>query len=213
MYLPARSPPTNEMALIRGSLQINLTGSIVPCTTCKTPLGKPACSINSARIMVAPGSRSDGLRIRELPVAVAIAIAQRGIIAETAHVESVSVSGSPSRRIFAQRPDNAPGKLKGQTAATTPSGSLRMYVSMSFETSIWSPSMSDGTPHAVSTTWRPRSTSPLASANVLPCSRTIDRAISSWFSLMSCWNLRVIGTASSEPHCGGKEGNLLRAAL
>lgn len=47
---------------------------------------------------------------------------------------------------------DAPGKLKGQTAAVTPRGTLRTKVSMSFETSSLSASNSEGIPHAFSTT-------------------------------------------------------------
>ncbi len=52
-----------------------------PCTTLTTPAGKPALCTSSARIMAAPGSRSDGLRMRVLPVTVAMGMHQSGIMA------------------------------------------------------------------------------------------------------------------------------------
>jgi hypothetical protein len=52
-----------------------------PWTMLTTPGGKPAFSASSARIMHAPGSRSEGLITSVLPVTVAIGIDQRGIIA------------------------------------------------------------------------------------------------------------------------------------
>ena len=60
------------------------------------------------------------------------------------------------------------GKLKGQMAATTPKGTRIVWVSMSEETSRTSPIICVGIAVVASTTWTPRSTSPLASANVLP---------------------------------------------
>jgi len=74
-----------------------LTVGIVPWMTFNTPAGrpykrshsveglifmcyKPACSQSSARIIAAPGSRSEGLRIRVFPVTVAIGIDHSGII-------------------------------------------------------------------------------------------------------------------------------------
>lgn len=46
-----------------------------------TPSGNPASLASSARIIAAPGSRSDGLSTRVLPVMVATGIHQRGIMA------------------------------------------------------------------------------------------------------------------------------------
>ena len=77
-----------------------------------TPSGTPACFANSAMIIAAPGSRSEGFRMRVLPVATATGRTQRGIMA---------------------------GKLNGQIAATTPSGTRIVEVSMSAETSSCSP--------------------------------------------------------------------------
>jgi hypothetical protein len=118
-----------------------------------TPGGKPARSHNSAMIIVAPGSRSEGLMMSVLPAAMETMF-QSGIIA---------------------------GKLNGQTAAPTPRGSRRTYVSISFDTSILAPSSSFGIAHIASTTCWPRRTSPLASAKVLPCSRLFLFCLGEWW--------------------------------
>lgn len=68
------------------------------------------------------------------------------------------------------------GKLNGQMAATTPRGSRIVYVSMSVETSRWSPICIWLIPQAASTTCKPRSTSPRASGIVFPCSSVMDAA-------------------------------------
>lgn len=78
----------------------------------KTPGGMPAFSASSARIMAAPGSRSEGLRIRQLPVAVAIGIDQRGIIAG----KSNQLSDGIQQKVTIDL-------LKGAIAATIPNGS------------------------------------------------------------------------------------------
>lgn len=80
MCLPALSPPTKLIAFMDGWSQIAFTVGTVPCTTFKTPGGKPARSQSSAMIIAAPGSRSEGLTRRVLPVANAKGIVQRGII-------------------------------------------------------------------------------------------------------------------------------------
>lgn len=76
--------------------------------------------------------------------------------------------------------------------APTPRGLLRTYVSMSRLTSSLSPTISFGNAHKLSTTCRPRPTSPRASAYVLPCSRTMLRARSGKWCLMRCWYLSRI---------------------
>src|SRR5450432_877522 len=81
MYSPARLLPTKLMALIEGSSMMKSTVLAPPCMTLSTPGGIPAFSASSARIIAAPGSRSDGFRIRQLPVTVAIGIDHSGIIA------------------------------------------------------------------------------------------------------------------------------------
>jgi hypothetical protein len=71
------------------------TASLSPWTTLKTPLGRPACWSISASRMEALGSRSDGLRMKALPQAMARGAIQSGTMA---------------------------GKLNGVMPATTPSG-------------------------------------------------------------------------------------------
>lgn len=65
------------------------------------------------------------------------------------------------------------GKLKGQMAAPTPSGSILVKVSMSRETSMFLPNSSVGMLVAIWTTCNPLVTSPMASAKVFPCSKLI----------------------------------------
>lgn len=71
-----------------------------PCTMLRTPSGKPIDNLSeglksfvshlparwqsSAMIIAAPGSRSEGLQMRVLPVTAAMGIVQRGIILESA---------------------------------------------------------------------------------------------------------------------------------
>mmetsp|Transcript_21293 Transcript_21293/g.36560 ORF Transcript_21293/g.36560 Transcript_21293/m.36560 type:complete len:203 (+) Transcript_21293:1607-2215(+) len=115
--------------------------------------------------MAAPGSFSDGLRTKVLPQVTARGNIQRGIMA---------------------------GKLKGAMPAHTPSGSRKLTVSMSRLTlATVDPIMCVAMPHACSTTSRPRCTSPLASARVLPCSSVMDRARTSMFCLIRCCKLNM----------------------
>ena len=72
------------------------------------------------------------------------------------------------------------GKLNGVIPAHTPSGCRNECRSTSVETwSENSPLVSSAIPHANSTTSMPRTTSPLASSTVLPCSAEMIRASSS----------------------------------
>lgn len=81
------------------------------------------------------------------------------------------------------------GKLNGQIAPVTPRGNLILVVSMSLATSTLSPFIKVGIAVMVSTTCRPRNTSPMASACVLPCSRVMLAAISDWYWRMRAWYL------------------------
>ena len=81
MYSPALLLPTKLMALMAGSSMRKSTVFAEPWTMLMTPSGYPASRVSSASIIAAPGSRSDGLRIRVFPVIVAMGIDQRGIIA------------------------------------------------------------------------------------------------------------------------------------
>ena len=78
------------------------------------------------------------------------------------------------------------GKLNGVIPAHTPSGWRNECRSTSVETwSENSPLVSSAIPHANSTTSIPRTTSPLASSKVLPCSEEMIRASSSVCSTIS----------------------------
>ncbi len=83
------------VALETTELQGQVQQSIVALTTLRMPGGRPASSISSARRIGTPGSRSDGLRMKALPQAIAGANFHIGIIA---------------------------GKLKGVMPAAIPSG-------------------------------------------------------------------------------------------
>ncbi len=72
-----------------------LTATASPCTTLKTPLGRPASSQSLAIQIDADGSFSLGLSTTELPVAIASGMNHSGTIT---------------------------GKLKGLITATGPSG-------------------------------------------------------------------------------------------
>ena len=121
------------------------TATLSPFTTCKMPLGNPASSISSASISGTDGSRSDGLRIKALPQAIAGASIHIGIMA---------------------------GKLNGVIPAQTPKGCRIEYISIPGPAlSVNSPLSNWGAPIQYSTTSSPRCTSPLASGNVFPCSR------------------------------------------
>ena len=57
------------------------TASLSPLTTLRIPGGSPASIISSASIIGTPGSRSDGLRMKALPQAMAGAHFHSGIMA------------------------------------------------------------------------------------------------------------------------------------
>lgn len=75
--------------------------------------------------MAAPGSRSDGLRIRVFPVVAAIGMVQRGIILQKHKYILL---------FWAKSEVTDAGKLNGAILAQTPKGSLRTSVSMSLLT-------------------------------------------------------------------------------
>ena len=78
-----------------GCSRMASTATLSPWTTLKTPSGTPASASSSARKFEADGSFSDGLRMKVLPAAMAVANIHIGTIA---------------------------GKLNGVIPATTPSG-------------------------------------------------------------------------------------------
>jgi hypothetical protein len=95
MYSAIDEEPTKPIALTRASLSNVSTASLSPLMTLKMPGGRPASMNNSAIRIGTDGSRSDGLRMKALPQAIAGAAFHSGIMA---------------------------GKLNGVMPATTPSG-------------------------------------------------------------------------------------------
>src|ERR1700722_14164485 len=95
MYSAMADEPTNPTATTRGSVSSVSTASLSPLTTLRMPGGRPASIISSASRIGTDGSRSDGLRMKALPQAIAGANFHIGIIA---------------------------GKLNGVMPATTPGG-------------------------------------------------------------------------------------------
>ena len=142
--------PTKLTASIPGCARIASTVARPPCTTWNTPAGSPASASSSARIRLAEGSFSEGLRIKQFPVASATGIIHSGTIA---------------------------GKLNGVMPATTPSGWRTDQPSIPLAiASVYSPFSRCGMPQANSTTSSPRWISPSASLSTLPCSAVIAAA-------------------------------------
>ena len=103
------------------------------------------------------------------------------------------------------------GTLNGVTPAQTPNGWRRFQLSMPPPMlSLKSVFSSVGAPQAYSTISIPRVTSPLASANTLPCSRQMMCASSSWCSSSNCLNLNMT-RARRRDDCSDHAGNALRA--
>ena len=95
MYWAIGVEPTKEMLLTSGFSSRPSTASLSPCTTLKTPSGRPACFHISAISMIADGSFSLGLTMTVLPAAMAIGKNHIGTMA---------------------------GKLNGEMMPTTPRG-------------------------------------------------------------------------------------------
>ena len=87
--------PTKLTDAMSGCSRIRSTATRSPLITLKTPSGSPASARSSATYSEADGSFSDGLRMKVLPHAMALANIHIGTMA---------------------------GKLKGVMPATTPSG-------------------------------------------------------------------------------------------
>ncbi len=87
--------PTKLIAFTSGSASSASTAALSPCTTLNTPAGRPASVSHSAISSEAEGSRSEGLRMKQLPQASATGNIHMGTMA---------------------------GKLKGVIPATTPRG-------------------------------------------------------------------------------------------
>ena len=94
-YLAIGVEPTKLTAATSGCSRSASTATLSPCTTLKTPSGRPASAHSSARIRDADGSFSLGLRTNVLPQAIATGNIHIGTIA---------------------------GKLNGVTPLTTPNG-------------------------------------------------------------------------------------------
>src|ERR1700719_516054 len=103
MYCAMGVEPTKLSALTSGCSSTASTATLSPCTTLKTPSGRPASFRSSAVQTDADGSLSDGLKTNVLPHAIAGAHIHMGTIA---------------------------GKLNGVMPATTPSGCRIEYTSM-----------------------------------------------------------------------------------
>src|SRR3569833_3318546 len=73
MYCAIGDEPTKPTALISGSTNMASTASLSPLTTLRMPAGRPASIISWASFIGTPGSRSDGLRMKALPQAIAVA--------------------------------------------------------------------------------------------------------------------------------------------
>ncbi len=145
--------PTNETAATSRCPNRASTASPSPCTTLRTPSGKPARCTRSARTSEADGSFSEGFSTKQLPQAMALAIIHRGTMT---------------------------GKLNGVMPATTPRGSSTVRMSTPVEISeLDEPFSWLRMPHANSTFSMPRATSPRASSSTLPCSRVTAAASSS----------------------------------
>src|SRR3954447_18252571 len=156
MYFAIGVEPTNETALTFGWASNASTHSRPPCTMLKTPRGTPACSNSRAIIIAVSGTFSLGLSTNVFPQASATGYIQSGTIA---------------------------GKLNGVMPTQTPRGWRIVSQSIPRATfSIVSPLSKEGTPQANSTISILRRTSPRDSVKVLPCSRVLQRVISSNFS-------------------------------
>jgi hypothetical protein len=107
MYRAMGVEPTKLTAADVGVLEQRSTATLSPCTTLNTPSGRPASRRSSAQKLVTEGSRSEGLRTKVFPQAMAMGYIHIGTIA---------------------------GKLKGVMPATTPTGWRSEYESTSVET-------------------------------------------------------------------------------
>lgn len=158
--------PTKEIAETSGCSRRRSTETLSPFRTLKTPSGRPASASSSAIFRDGDGSFSLGLRMKVLPVAMAIGNIHIGTMA---------------------------GKLKGVMPATTPTGWRIEATSTRFDTWVESSPLSwTVMPQARSTISRPRATSPSASEWTLPCSAVISSAIASRLASSSARNLKRI---------------------
>ena len=177
--------PTNEIALISGCVSSASTATRSPCTTLKTPCGRPASCSSSAIRMLADGFFSDGLSTNVFPHARATGNIHIGTIA---------------------------GKLNGVMPTHTPSGCSSECASMPRPTdSECSPLSRCGMPETNSATSMPRCTDPIASSKTLPCSSLITAAISRWWRSINSRN-RVSTRARFSAGVARQAGNAAAAA-
>ena len=101
--------PTKETAATPGWSKRASTATASPWTTLSTPSGTPASLASSASSSDGEGSFSEGLRMKALPQAMALAIIHSGTMT---------------------------GKLNGVIPATTPRGSSTVCTSTPLETSV-----------------------------------------------------------------------------
>src|SRR5437764_593329 len=100
MYSAIAVEPTKLTAAIPGCCRIASTASLSPLTTLKTPGGNPASASSSAIRSPADGSRSDGFRMKVLPVAIAIGGARESNAPDLLAGRRVEhVAAAPARRL------------------------------------------------------------------------------------------------------------------
>src|SRR6478609_3812261 len=154
--------PTNEIAFTLGSSSSASTATLSPCSTLNTPSGSPASFQSAPSQFAVDGSFSLGLRITQLPAAMAIGKNHIGTMA---------------------------GKLNGEMTPTTPSGCRNEETSTFVDAfSVRLPLSRCASPQANSTTSWPRVTSPRASESTLPCSLVMISAASCLRSFSSSRN-------------------------
>src|SRR6478736_1507338 len=107
MYWAIGVDPTKLIDSTTGLSSSPSTASLSPCSTVKTPSGKPASFHSAASHSAADGSFSDGFSTTALPAAIAMGKNHIGTIA---------------------------GKLNGEMMPTTPRGCLVEYTSMPVDT-------------------------------------------------------------------------------
>src|SRR3954469_20300327 len=102
MYLAIGVEPTNETAFTRELFRRASTATLSPCTTLRTPSGRPASLKSSAMRTDAEGTFSEGLSTNVLPQAIA-----------TGNIHSGTITG----------------KLNGVIPTHTPTGWRTVWVS------------------------------------------------------------------------------------
>src|SRR5436305_12634652 len=80
MYAATVAEPTIEIAATSGWVRSWLTASFAPWTTLKTPGGRPASSSSSAIRIDESGVSCDGLRMKVLPVRMALGVFHIGTL-------------------------------------------------------------------------------------------------------------------------------------